>query len=288
MAKLTKKSKTPRSTTSSTSNNKQGNPTLLIGVILAVGVGLLLFLFATNLQKTQNIVVAKGDIPAFTTIQKEQVEVVSVPADSVKSSDLTEATYNKYLRNNQAIVNRIEILPGQRVDINAISSSSLGTLAVVKSDEQVVAVSTTIPGAAGGVIVPGSVVDVYSSSGDNSQPLVTQAKVLGIGMGDQASAGVRPDSKVKDAGSGSGLIVLLAVKSSDAGRLLNQSQVALSYDPHKKFDAKGNICVVGKCATVLSTGTDTAQQSQGSVTPQGTAGDMTQTPSQPATTTPGG
>lgn len=287
MAKLTKKSKSPRPSGPSPSSNKQGNPTLLIGVILAVGVGLLLFLFATNLQKTKNIVVAKGDIPAFTTIQPSQVEVVSVPADSVGANDLTEATYNDYLEKKKPIVNRVEILPGQRIDTNAISSSSLGTLAVVKSNEQVVAVSTTITGAAGGVIVPGSVVDVYSSSGDNGQPLVTQAKVLGVGVGTQAAAGVRPDSKVKDGNSGSELIVLLAVKSSDAGRLLNRSQVALSYDPHRSFDAKGNICMVGKCATVVanssqSSSSDTPSDSAAAVDPQTT----TTTPS--TTTTPGG
>jgi Flp pilus assembly protein CpaB len=257
MAKLTKNSKSNRPGATTPSSNKQGNPTLIIGIILAVGVGLLFFLFATNLQKTENIVVAKADIPAFSSIQKDQVEVVSVPADSVGTTDLTEATYNQYVAKGTPIVNRVEILPGQRIDTNAISASSLGSLAVVKTDEQVVAVSTTFTGAAAAVIVPGSVVDVYSSSGDNTQPLVTQAKVLGVGVGTQAASGVRPDSKVKDSGSGTDIVVLLAVKSSDAGKLLTHSQVSLSYNPHKAFDVKGNICDIGKCATTIANPTTT-------------------------------
>ena len=277
MATLKKKSKSTTPSSPTTPSSSQGNPTLLIGIILAVGVGLLLFLFTTNMQKKTSIVIAKSDIPAFSTIQSGQVEFRSVPSDSV-GNELTEASYNEYVKKGQPIINRVEILPGQKVDSKVLVSSPQGSLAVVKSDEQVVAVSTSITGAAGMLIAPGSVVDVYSSSGDSSQPLVTQAKVLAVGMGTQAASDVRPNNKVKGGGSSTELIVILAVKSSDAGKLLNQSQVSLSYNPHKTFDAKGNIVAVTSAAPAENTsaqsssgltGATDSGQTQTTTTPQG-------------------
>ena len=250
MAKLTRNNKTPRpsATDASAASGRQGNPTLVIGMILAVGVAVLFYAFFSNLQAKENIMVATANIPAFSNIQPSQLAEKSVPKDSVSDTDLTADAYKDNKAKNASIVNRIEILQGQRVSKNAIGSSSLGSLSVVKNNEEVVAVSTSLTGAAGGVIVPGSVVNVYSTSGDNTASLVDNAKVLAVGTGPQVASSVQPNSKVSSGNTnGGGLIVLLAIRASDAGKLLAQSQVALAYNPRKSFNSSGDICEISQC-----------------------------------------
>jgi len=250
MAKLTRNNKNsrPSSTDKSSASSRQGNPTLVIGMILAVGVSVLFYVFFSNLQAKETIMVASTNIPAFSNIQPSQLTPTSVPKDSVNETDLTAATYNEKKAKNESIVNRIEILKDQRISSNAIGSSSLGSLSVVKPSEEVVAVSTSLTGAAGGVVVPGSVVNVYSTSGDTNTPLVAQAKVLAVGTGPQVASSVQPNSKVSSGNSSSGgLIVLLAVRAADAGKLLGQSQVALAYNPRKSFNGAGDICDINQC-----------------------------------------
>jgi len=276
MAKLTKNNPNPRPSGGNIPNSggaKTGNPTLIVGVILAALVGLLFFIFSSGLQSKTSIMVAASDIPPFTTLTDRQLEVQSVPTDSVDPNQVL--TQERYVKEGKAI-NRITILKGQRIPIAALSNPKLASFSVVGSGETVVAVSTTVNGLAGGIITPGSVVNVYGG-GDAGAALVQKAKVLAVGTGSSAANDIQPNNKVQS--SSSDLVVLLVVNNDDAGKLLAASQVSMSYNPHLTFNSKGDICTVGSSSCVTAS-TTTSEDS--------TANDSSSTQATPSTSTSGG
>lgn len=256
MAKLRKaNNKQSNRAADPTAAPSQSNPTLLIGILLAVAVGVLFWVLTSQLQAKDQVMVAKKDIPAFSTLGPDMVEAQTVPKDSITKADVTQDQYQALLKKGTGLVNRIELLQGQRINVGAVTSSSSGSLSAVKPDERLIAVNATFPGVVAGLARAGSVVDVYSGAGGNSgedtgAAIAENVKVLALGAGAAAAANVRTNKQLNDSQDNGGAIVaVLAVPTADAANILALPQVALALDPRYSFTANGTICEVNQCPT---------------------------------------
>lgn len=256
MAKLRKaNNKQSNRAADPTAAPSQSNPTLLIGILLAVAVGVLFWVLTSQLQAKDQVMVAKKDIPAFSTLGPDMVEAQTVPKDSITKADVTQAQYQTLLKKGNGLVNRIELLQGQRINVGAVTSSSSGSLSAVKPDERLVAVNATFPGVVAGLARAGSVVDVYSGAGGNNgedtgAAIAENVKVLALGAGAAAAANVRTNKQLNESQDNGGAIVaVLAVPTADAANILALPQVALALDPRYSFTANGTICEVNQCPT---------------------------------------
>lgn len=255
---------------------KQSNPMLLLGIGLAVAAFLMLYMLASGASKKGEVLVARGPISPFATIQDAQLQAKQVPAESITDQDLTPAEYKAKKAEGKTLISRVEILPGQRVDTGAVSAASLGSLSAVKSDERVIAMPATFPGAAAGVAIPGSVVDIFRASngaaaategGEGASEgnlVVSNAKVLAVGVGPETAAAVRPESRLKRSnqsdGSGGSVVVVLAVKKDQAGAVVTAGQVWLALDPHYSFTASGTLCKIEQCAQAGGRASETSTE----------------------------
>lgn len=268
MAKLLRnsKSKTQKPASDNT-GEKQSNPALAIGLVLAVVTGLAIFIFTNQLQGKDTILIAKKDISPYTIVSKNDLEAREVPKGSVDPIDLTPEEFNQLQSQAKGgvVVSRIEIVTGQRVPQLAFASNAVGTVYVTKpgktkegadaTKEVNVAGMSSLAGVVGGIVIPGSVVDVYVSGGSGSTndsgtgPIAENIKVLGVGYGAEAGAEVRPNQntrttgKQSNSGSSGNIILILAVPSDIAGQIADQ-QIALALHPHESFDLSGEICGV--------------------------------------------
>lgn len=293
MAKL---KRTSQKRTATTGVSKQNNSTLYIGLMLAVAVAILVGVFITNIQAKGQIMVAKQDVPAFSTVTSAQLEAQTVPKDSITESDLTKEQFDKASAGGRALVNRIELLKGQRVPTGAVAASRNGSLSAVKQNERVVSLNATFAGSVAGIAQAGSVVDVYAGAGggaDNTGSVVAEnAKVLALGVGGAAAANVRPGANKADSennAAGDSLVVVLAVPTSDAAALLALSQASLALDPRLSFTENGTICPINRCAQINASqknqpvsGTDTPTETPDGGTVDAPATDPAVTPDQPA------
>lgn len=252
MAKLKKRNANQRT---SPGSGRQNSSTLYIGLLLAVAVAVLVGVFITNIQEKGEVMVAKGNIPAFSTITAGQLEIQTVPKDSITPGDLTKEQFEKNSAGGKTLVNRIELLAGQRVPLGAVTESSTGSLAAVKPGERVVALNSTFSGSVAGVANAGSVVDVYPGPGASNENgagvAVEDAKVLALGVGGEVAANVNPGGKVnKDEANktSEGIVVVLVVPESDAPTLLALPQASLALDPKLSFTENGTICQISRCA----------------------------------------
>lgn len=133
--------------------------------LLAVAIsGFAFYSALTGAQNQQAIMVAKADVPAYTLIQKGQMVEKGVSKSSITKNDLTAKEYQElFVKPNKPLVTTARFLADQRIDKRQVVQSGQGSFAMVAPDERVVAVSTTISGAAIGTINSGDVVDVGSS-----------------------------------------------------------------------------------------------------------------------------
>lgn len=228
---------------------KQTNHILLAGLAIAILVAVLVALGLSSLNKQAQVYVAKDNVAAYKTLNADLLEVKKVPADSVEEDDLTPETY-KSLAAKNALVTRVELVKGQRIKQQTLAASSEGSMSAVKNGERVVAVTATFPGTVAGLSVPGSVVDVYGQKrgdeGGQARALISDVKVLGLGVGGAASSDLRPNSQAKQGENNeaaAGLTVLLIVKPDEAGALIDDAggSVYLSLNPHKRFNRSGDI-----------------------------------------------
>jgi len=229
--------------------------------------------------------IAKGNIPAFSTITPGILEAQTVPKESITDGDLTLEQFEKNSAGGNSLVNRIELIAGQRVPLGAVTESSTGSLAAVKNGERVIALNATFSGSVAGIAIAGSVVDVYAGAGagaqNGSQAIVENAKVLALGVGAAATANVRPGVKSKDqsqsdTSTGEGIVVVLIVPASDAAALLALSQASLALNPRLSFTENGTICPINLCAKTNSS----TKQSQDDQPTEGA--DAPAIPDQPA------
>ena len=287
MAKLKKTtSKKPNRPVDPNATPRQSNPTLLIGILLAVAVGILFWVLTSQLQEKGRVMIAKNNVPAFSTLSNAQLQPQTVPQDSITESDLTEEKYKELTGKGSALVNRIELLAGQRVNIGAVTASQSGSLSAVKPGERVIAVNATFPGVVAGLATSGSVVDVYAGAGsgnnqDGGEAVADNAKVLALGAGAAAASNVKPNKQLSEAqDAGGGIIVVLAVPIEDAPRILALSQASLALDPRYSFTENGTICQINRCAQL-----NQSQTGGGSAAPVETP-DETAAPDQPSEDAP--
>jgi len=240
--------------TPQTKKKNPGRTTALLGALLLVGAVLLLTIFLSSLSSKTAIVVAARDIPAYSQLGPNDVRYEEVPTKSVTSLDITKDTFEKRLQSNVPIVTKTELIAGQRVPAPAIEAAPNGSLAAVRQGEVAIAVSTSFPGSVAGAVAPGSVVDIYGSTGGGAAgaatPLIEKAKVLAIGSNPaQTGARLRPSSSANNGDSnnegGGNIVVVLAVDRNDAGKLAQTGQVYLSLDPHFSFKVNGEVCELG-------------------------------------------
>ena len=232
----------------------------LTGFLLFV-VALVGFFSAFKSAKDEGtVVVAKTNLPAFRAIASGDIEYRNVPKASIGDHDLTKAEYEKqYLakvdgksvqgQEPKVFVPTAQILAGNRVDDRQAAKDPKASFAIISTDERVVAVTTTISGAAVGTIHAGDVVDVTQAgtSGSGTGAAANFAKVLCISDKIDGCKGVRePDISIaadtSKQGSGSDeqpVNVLLAVSDEDATSLAGQT-VALALNPFCKVDETGH------------------------------------------------
>jgi Flp pilus assembly protein CpaB len=211
---------------------------LLAAVLVAVGLG--------RLQNQGEVMVAVQGIPMYSQVKDSSLKAVTVPADSITANDITPQELAAY-RKQGGLVTRVEVLPGQRLQDSALAASSVGSFAVVKADERIVALNTTFAGIAAGAVVPGSVVDVLSD-GDSTTPVIVSAKVLAVGQSNDVAQQVENSSAKPQSSGQSGLVVLLAVKAADANKLAKIGDVQLAVNPRLSFNSSGTLCKVGSCS----------------------------------------
>jgi Flp pilus assembly protein CpaB len=201
---------------------KQSSGTMTIGLLLGAVSAALIFVLLTGLSQKTSILVAKQDIPPYSTVSQAMLQTETVAKSSVTQYDLTPSQFSS----NKTFVNRVEILPGQRVDSRALSPATDGSLQAVKPGEVAVAVTTTLAAVVGGAVLPGDVVDVYSVNGgqtssgaasSSSGLLVSDAKVIGVGYGPDATAsllptGDKPLNGKTSSSASQNVVVILAVE----------------------------------------------------------------------------
>lgn len=261
----TKKQKAPKESAA------KKNPPVTIAIVLGALAALLLILLASSLQRKETVLVAKEPIAPYTPVTDGMLQEKSVPSDSVdKQFDLTPDKLAEYKGKGKVLIARTEIFQGQRVHQRALTDSAVGSLSVVKDDERVVAISTSYSGVVGGAVVPGSVVDIISAGGSGplevsgnsdsgSAVLAKDVKVLGVGVGEGAASGLRPQGagslkgQGKNAANPSGsntIIVVVAVKPDVAAAIAaaqGQDQLMMALNPRMTFNTAGELCEIGKC-----------------------------------------
>jgi len=209
---------------------------MIIGVVLILLAGIVAYRILANAQKNETIMVPNQNLPAYSFVDGSDLTATSVPANSVTTDDLTQTYFNDNLKGQFVITS--PILQNQRVDKRDIAATG-SSFAVVLPDERVVAVNSTITGAAVGTIQAGDVVDVAGSSGDTSSS--TFDKVLCIGSSAAACQGILPPGvniSVDSTSSSGNVTVLLAVPQMDAPQIAGQS-VNLSLNPFCQIDSQG-------------------------------------------------
>lgn len=271
---------------------KSNSPMLLLGFGLAVATFIALYFTLTSNAATSKVMVAAKQIPPYTALTSSYVKEVEVPTKSVTPDDVTPEKWAEQNKQGNTVVSTLPILTGQRLNLGAISAAAQGTLAAVRKNERMVAVTATFAGSTAGVAMPGSVVDVYAtkdSSGTagsdtgGESPILENAKVLAVGAGPDTAKSVRPQGGVKqdkenrDSGLGGNIVVLLAVPTAQASQMAGLP-VRLALDPSKSFTLSGVVCSISKCASSKS-------DSQGSVD-EAPVADPAATTAEPATEDP--
>jgi Flp pilus assembly protein CpaB len=231
------------------------------GILLIVATALFFraYLFARN---TEPIVVAASQLEPYSAVKAGEIKYENVPQASVTANDLTQDEYEKtYQKRKLPLVVTARFLKGQRLDKREIARTAQESFAVVSPDESVVAVTTTLSGAAVGSIKPGDVVDVRAAGtangGQDSTGGANYAKVLCIasqisGCSDVIPSGVSLQSTGQTASTKSTaptneqpVYVLLSVAKADA-RGLAGSTVALALNPFCTVDNHGVFRSVSK------------------------------------------
>jgi Flp pilus assembly protein CpaB len=131
--------------------------------------GIVFYKAYMGVQDLQTIVVAKTNVPAFTTIQSAQLQTRQIPKGGVDPQDLTEAEYvSQYVDQHRPLVALSDIGSGSRIDVRDLLKAGTASLAMVSPDERVISIGTSQTGASGGLIHAGDVVDVYNTGGSNN------------------------------------------------------------------------------------------------------------------------
>jgi len=239
---------------------KRLNLPLVIAIFLiaVAGVG---FYSAYKKEQDQVTIMAAGSkvLVPYIAVQANQLSPVAVSKSSyISGQDLLQSDYNKLYGSNcattcQLMIPAVPILPGQRVDVNALVGQGKAnptqaeqSFSIVLPDERVVAVSATVSGAILGVVLPGDVVDVQAAGNGSAQFVSTFAKVLCVstsasGCKGVLAAGESPsvgNASITNGPSGGPVQILLAVAQGDADQIAGQ-QVTLSKNTYCAVDPFG-------------------------------------------------
>jgi hypothetical protein len=216
----------------------------LIAGLFILFAGVAFYVAFQSARQLESVVVAKGNIAAYTLVSPSDISAVGVPKGSVTANDITWATYEKnYVKANKPLITTLQVLAGDRLDSREVAVDSQSSFDVVSADERVVAVTATIVGAGLGTINAGDVVDAQeSSNGGTGGGGTTFAKVICISASAAGCAGVLPPgvtlsvtgSSSSTTTSSSLVYVLLSVDANDAAAIAGQ-QVSLDLNPFCTF-----------------------------------------------------
>lgn len=237
---------------------RQKNYALVLGLALGALAAVIVAVGLMRLQDQGQVVIAAKGIAMYSQVQDASLQIIKVPASSITDGDITPEELKAQRRSGQKLVTRVEILPGQRLQESALAASSVGSFAVVKSDERVVALNTSFAGIVAGAVVPGSVVDVLSDQQDDA-PVITNAKVLAVGQSSDVAQQVENARGKAVSGEQAGLVVVLAVKSDQANLLANMSDAKLAVNPQLSFNSRGNICRIQSCGASRPSSSDAVE-----------------------------
>lgn len=220
----------------------------IIGGLFIIAAGIAVFMVLKGVSNDVNVMTAKSDIAAYSFVDSSDLTATPVPEASVTSDDLTESEFNDKYHGKFTIA--APVLSGQRIDVRDIPKQDNASFGAVLPDERVVAVTSTVPGAAVGTIQAGDVVDVamdsttgLSGTGANASSF---DKVLCIASSASGCQGVLPPGVDINAPSDSStssvnnnpVLVLLAVPENDASGIAGQN-VDLSLNPFCSVDNQG-------------------------------------------------
>jgi len=206
----------------------------IFATVAIIGLAQLIY----GLADTTKVMVAKGDIAAYSFVGPDDLASSDVARGSVNSDDLTEDEFSNL---GESFVTSSAVLSGQRIDSRNVIDGDV-SFGGVLPDERIVAATSTVAGAAVGTIQAGDVVDI---GGGDGQGLSDYAKVLCIAASASGCSNVVPagtDINAGDEESGSSrdqtVILLLAVRDGDAGTVAGQ-EVVLSLNPFCRVDSEG-------------------------------------------------
>lgn len=228
---------------------KRLNLPLIISVVLILVAGVGYYKAFTGAQDLVDVVVAGTDLPPFIAVQEAQLSHVNLSSSSVRPGDMTWQYYKEHYgsaADASQIIPVYTVVAGQVLDINVLAKSPQESFSIVLPDERVVAVTSSIAGAALGTIQPGDVVDAQTSGSGGASIVAAFAKVLCIATSSSGCRGVLPAGQdviagVKDtsyASNGGPIKLLLVVAATDANELAGKD-VALSLNTQCGIDQYG-------------------------------------------------
>lgn len=189
-------------------------------------------------QDQVSVMVASKNLPAFIVVQESDLTVAQIPAGALSPNDLSEADYQAdYVAKKVPLIPTMPVLVDAQLDKRAIADKPQASFGIVLPDERVIAVTSSVSGAALGVIQPGNIVDVHTAGSGSGDAFVSSfAKVLCISPDPNGCKGVLAsgqsstiggDGNSKLANDGGPVKVLLVVDEGDAAQLAGE-EVSLS------------------------------------------------------------
>jgi pilus assembly protein CpaB len=215
---------------------------VLIAVLLAIGGGALVVLYAKNAdaraienQKPEKVYVAQKLVPAGTSLKdaerSELIAQTSVAAAALPAGALQEIT-----RENNSLLALTDVQPGEFLMTARFGTTPVGTKAIqVPSGMLAVSVQLSDPARVGSFVTPGSRIAIYAtvptpqgaatSGGAAAQStkttVVLLSDVLVIGMGDTALAAPAKTGDATQQQNAPSFLVTVAVTPEQAARLIH-------------------------------------------------------------------
>lgn len=222
--------------------NSRVNVRLVIGIILILVFAVAAFVILTEGKASRvTVLVPTSEIGAFQRVDQEDLEAIEVlEDDAITQRALTQSDFDELTDGGTVpVYSATTLLAGQLVSPEAFSSNPQNSYQIVRPDEELIGVTTTLSGAVAGTIRPGSIVRIVpDDNGGLGTP--TTAKVLCIGQGEQACAGIGGVREPIAGEDAEGIVSVLAVSQDDAANFAGK-EVTMSLVPFCEAVAGGDI-----------------------------------------------
>jgi pilus assembly protein CpaB len=232
---------------------------VLIAVLLAIGGGALVVLYAKNAdaraienQQPEKVWVAQKLVPAGTSLKDAQ-RTELIAQTSVAAAALPAGALQEITPENNSLLALSDVQPGEFLMTARFGTTPVGTKAIqVPSGMLAVSVQLSDPARVGSFVTPGSHIAIFatvptpqsapSSGGTASQStkttVVLLSDVLVIGMGDTALAAPSKTADSTQQQSAPSFLVTVAVTPAQASRLIHGISGDVLYAALRGSDVK--------------------------------------------------